>query len=141
MTEVPKIVYDRLRAAGKAGALPDAALPASEHPDADLLTAFAEQTLSAAERDSMLEHMALCGDCREVIALALPAADIAAVPIAVETERATGRAKWSSAKAGRSWPTLVWPRLVWPRLGGSTLRWAALAAGVVVVASVLLVHP
>jgi|SRR5208282_2276392 len=135
MTEVPKIVYDRLRAAGKAGALPDAALPASEHPDADLLTAFAEQTLSAAERDSMLEHMALCGDCREVIALALPAADIAAVPIAAETE--ADRTTPVLAKTERSWVTLAgWPKLGWP-----SLRWAALGAGVVVVASLLLMHP
>jgi len=146
MTEVPKIVFDRLRAARPVRPLSGVGLPERAHPDPDLLTAFAEQTLSATERDGLLDHLALCGDCREVIALALPAADIAAVLIAVETELATERAKRSSAKAARSWPTLVWPnlvwpRLVWPRLGGSTLRWAALAAGVVVVASVLLVHP
>ena len=66
MTEVPKIVYDRLRAA----------LPEQAHPDADLLAAFAEQAISATERDGVLQHLALCGDCREVVALALPAADI-----------------------------------------------------------------
>src|SRR5260370_16806372 len=66
MTEVPKIVYDRLRAA----------LPEQAHPDADLLTAFAEQALSAAEREGVLQHLALCEDCRDVVALALPAADI-----------------------------------------------------------------
>jgi hypothetical protein len=126
MTEVPKIVYDRLRAAR-----PDRALPlrALAHPDADLLTAFAEQTLSATERDGMFEHLALCGDCREVIALALPAADIAATPIAAEAE--AGRATRIPAKAERSWPKFGWP----------SLRWAALAAGVAVVASVLLVRP
>jgi hypothetical protein len=119
MTEVPKIVYDRLRAAR-----PDRA-----HPDADLLTAFAEQTLSATERDGMFEHLALCGDCREVIALALPAAEIAATPIAAEAE--AGRTTRIPAKAERSWPKFGWP----------SLRWAALAAGVAVVASVLLVRP
>ena len=66
MTEVPKIVHDRLRAA----------LPEQAHPDADLLAAFAEQALSATERDGVLQHLALCGDCRDVIALALPAADM-----------------------------------------------------------------
>ncbi|MGO9076939.1 MAG: hypothetical protein ACLQEI_22535 [Terriglobales bacterium] len=135
MTEVPKIVYDRLRAAQKARPLPGAALPEQEHPDADLLVAFAEQTLSVTERDATLDHLALCGDCREVIALALPAVDIVAVPIAAETE-----ADWATpvlAKTERNWLTLAgWPKLAWP-----SLRWAALAAGVVVVASLLLVHP
>src|SRR5208282_5646971 len=90
MTEVPKIVYDRLRAARPERALPDRALPERAgpertHPDADLLPAFAEQALAATERDGVLEHLAFCGDCREVIALALPAADIVAAPIATET--------------------------------------------------------
>jgi hypothetical protein len=100
-----------------------------EHPDADLLTAFVEQTLSATERDDMLEHLALCGDCREVIVLALPIADVAAAPTPAETE--ADRAIPALAKPGRSWLNLAWP----------DLRWAALAAGVVVAASLLLVHP
>ena len=37
-SEVPKIVYDRLRTAA-----PEPGLVARAHPDADLLTAFAEQ--------------------------------------------------------------------------------------------------
>src|ERR1017187_9739831 len=123
MTEVPKIVYDRLRAV-----LPDRAGPEQAHPEADLLTAFAEQALSATERDGVLEHLALCGDCREAIALALPPADIVIAPIATETEavRAT------PIRAKRNFlTTFAWP----------SLRWAALAAGVVVAASVLLMHP
>jgi hypothetical protein len=129
MTEVPKIVYDRLRAARPHRALPDRALteraaPERTHPEADLLTAFAEQALSTTERDRVLEHLALCGDCREVIALALPAADMVAAPIV--------RATPVPAKSERNFLTAF----AWP-----SLRWAALAAGVVVVASVLLVHP
>ncbi len=135
MTDVPKIVYERLRAARKNRVLPDAVLPESEHPDADLLTAFAEQTLSPAERVATLEHLALCGDCREVIALALPPVEIVAVPLAAETE--ADLATPVLAKAERSWLTSAgWPKLGWP-----SLRWAALAAGVVVVASLLLTHP
>src|ERR1035437_8928802 len=118
MTEVPKIVYDRLRAV-----LPDRAGPEQAHPEADLLTAFAEQALSATERDGVLEHLALCGNCREVIALALPAADIVAAPVATETEAA--RATAIPAKAERGW--LASPVFAWP-----SLRWAALAAGVAV---------
>ena len=121
MTEVPKIVpkivYSRLQAS----------VPARAHPDADLLTAFTEQRLSAPEREGMLDHLALCGDCREVIALALPAPDIVASPVANETEAAR-------ARAGAPEPHRR--RFAWP-----SLPWAALAAGVAVAAAVLLVHP
>src|ERR1019366_2886382 len=129
MMEVPKIVptivHDRLRASG-----PQGSAPAQAHPNADVLTAFAEQALSASERDSVLEHLARCGDCRELIALALPPVDFRAAPIGVETDadRATG------PRAGAPAPHEL--NFAWP-----TLRWAALAAGVAVAAAVLLVHP
>ena len=119
MTEVPKIVYDRLRAAS----------PGQAHPDPDLLTAFAEQALSATERDGILQHLALCGDCRDVIALALPAADAVPSPIADEDSVRTTVLR-AGAPASRK-PGLAWP----------TLRWAALAAGVAVAAAALLLHP
>src|SRR5271169_2083219 len=86
MTEVPKIVPDRLRTAQLKRALAEPTGPQRAHPDADVLTAFAEQALSATERDGVLEHLACCGDCRELIALALAAADIVAAPIADEAE-------------------------------------------------------
>ena len=116
MTEVPKIVHDRLRAA-----LPNQA--EGPHPEADLLTAFAEQALSATEREGVLEHLARCGDCRELIALALPAMDTAPAPTTVGAERA-------------GVPTPRKLSFAWP-----SLRWAALAAGVVVAGAVLLLHP
>jgi len=118
MTEIPKIVYDRLRAAG----------PERAHPDADLLTAFAEQTLSAVERDGVIEHLARCGDCREIITLALPDTDVATAPMVDETDAVRATGSWAPAprKLSFSWPSL---------------RWAALAAGVVVVASVFLMRP
>jgi Putative zinc-finger len=134
MTELPKIVptivYDRLRAAATKSALPAQTAPERAHPDADVLTAFAEQALSAAERDGVLEHLARCGDCRELIALALPPADLVAAPIAAPAE--AGRATVS--RAGAPAPRKL--NFAWP-----TLRWAALAAGVAVAAAVLLVHP
>jgi hypothetical protein len=37
------------------------------HPDAESLTAFAEQLLSGAEREQILAHMAACSRCREVV--------------------------------------------------------------------------
>jgi hypothetical protein len=119
MTEVPKIVYDRLRAA----------LPEQAHPEADLLTAFAEQALSAAEREGVLQHLALCEDCRDVVALSLPAADITPPQTADENGVRT-----TVSQAGSRAPRKL--SLAWP-----TLRWAALAAGAVVAAAVLLVHP
>ncbi len=125
MTEVPKIVHDRLRAAQQERALPERSGSGQAHPDADLLTAFAEQSLSAAERDGVLGHLALCGDCREVIDLALPAAE-------VEAEMDGVRAAPLPTKTARSWLTAF---------TAPSLRWAALAAGVAVAATVLLVHP
>ena len=119
MTEVPKIVYDRLRAA----------LPEQAHPDADLLAAFAEQALSAGEREGVLQHLALCEDCRDVVALALPAADVTPPQTADENGVRT-----TVSQAGSRAPRKL--SLAWP-----TLRWAALAAGAVVAAAVLLVHP
>jgi len=40
------------------------------HPNAESLTAFAEQLLSGAERTQILAHMAACSRCREVVFLA-----------------------------------------------------------------------
>jgi hypothetical protein len=120
MSDVPKIVYDRLRASAPVGA----------HPDADVLAAFAEQALSAAECEDVVRHLARCRDCREAVALSLPALE--AVP---QPEMAGERAAAEPVSAGRvgggmrNW--FAWPNL----------RWAALAAGVVVVASVLMLRP
>jgi hypothetical protein len=127
MTEVPKIVFDRLLAAQPQQALPDEVAPKRPHPDADLLTAFAEQALTASERDGVLAHLALCDDCRDVVSLALPAADLAPTPIAIETEasRATTSRKPAAHRLSFAWPSL---------------RWAALAAAVVVAASVLMMR-
>ena len=44
------------------------------HPDAETLTAFAEQLVTGAEREEVLAHMAECGRCREVAFLAQQAA-------------------------------------------------------------------
>jgi len=63
MSEIPKFVISRLRD-GTTG----------EHPDADLLTAFAEKSLSDRERANVLMHLSACADCREVVAIAMQAA-------------------------------------------------------------------
>ncbi len=58
MTEVPRIVRERLQAQA-----------AGEHPDANLLSAFAEHRLADAERVQVLEHLSRCAQCREVASL------------------------------------------------------------------------
>lgn len=42
------------------------------HPDPDLLTAYIEQSLPSAERSQIVQHLAECSYCREVVALSLP---------------------------------------------------------------------
>ncbi len=137
MTEVPKIVYDRLRAARSEQALREGAKPEA-HPGADLLAAFAEQGLSATERDGVLEHLAFCGDCREVIALALPAAEIGSHPAVEETDAVPQSASRPAAGVHHK-PVFAWPH-AWPH-AWPQLRWAALAAVVLAAGSVLLLHP
>jgi len=98
MEHAPKIVRERLKVA-----------PAlARHPDADLLTAFAERSLPEHERGVVLEHLARCGDCRDVVALALPE------PEAMQTVFVP-RGRW-----------LTWP----------ALRWGLVTAGVAVIAVV-----
>jgi hypothetical protein len=106
MQSVPKIVVKRLQSRG-----------ADPHPDADLLTAFAEQSLAGPERDHVVEHLSRCGDCREAVSLALPP-QVEAQPVA----HSTGN----------------WFRWTLPR--GSALRWSAVAAGVFVIASIGMVQ-
>jgi hypothetical protein len=66
------------------------------HPDADSLTAFAEQLLPAAERDQILAHMATCRRCREVVFLAQHAAsEDQPAPVAGSADAPTKqRASW-----------------------------------------------
>jgi hypothetical protein len=103
MQNVPKIVRERLRAA----------TPAVDHPDADVLTAFAERSLPKREQGVVLEHLARCGDCRDIVALALPA---------TEPVEAVGNRSSSG-------------QLTWP-----ALRWAFVAVGVVAIASLGIVQ-
>ena len=98
MQDVPKIVRERLKAAR----------PAAHHPDADMLTAFAERSLPERDRAVVLEHLGRCGDCRDVLALAMPDAEAIGAP--------------SPARG----PWLTWP----------AIRFAFVAAGIVAVAAI-----
>jgi hypothetical protein len=107
MTKIPNIARDRLRAA-----------PAGDHPDANLLTAFAEQVLPDRERIQVLDHVSRCADCRDVLALATPPMASTTVP---------GHKDTASAR-NVSW--FGWPML----------RWGALAACVVIVGTAVFVR-
>lgn len=100
MEQLPNIVRERLKSA-----------PSADHPDPDLLTAFAEQALPDQERSRVLLHLSRCADCRNVLALAVPPVETASGPL--DTART------------------VWFR--WP-----ILRWGAVAACVVIVGSAVL---
>jgi len=97
MAELPKIVVQKLRGI-------DAGT--SAHPEPDLLNAFVERALTPPEREQVMQHLASCGDCREVLALAFP----------------------PRSEANVSAPVAASPWLSWP-----VLRWGALAACIVVV--------
>ncbi|MGD0182846.1 MAG: zf-HC2 domain-containing protein, partial [Terriglobales bacterium] len=84
-----------------------------DHPDANLLTAFVERSLKSAERVRVLEHLAACSSCREVVSFS-------AMP---ETSTVV-----SLAPSASSW--LFWP----------ALRWGAAVACVVVVGAVVTLH-
>src|SRR5438876_740787 len=102
MSQLPQIVRERLRASAPPGA----------HPDADVLTAFWEHSLAANERAVVTEHLARCGDCREILALALPASH---------------SAQADEVHAVR--PSQTW--LSWP-----VMRWGFAVAGIATVAGV-----
>ena len=101
MQQLPQIVKVRLQQTAR-----------SEHPDADALTAFAERSLPNLERSVVMEHLARCGECREVLALALPEIEEVVMPALV-------RRPWLSMPA---------------------LRWGAIAASLIVVLSVGIVR-
>jgi Photosynthesis system II assembly factor YCF48/Putative zinc-finger len=63
MPELSTLLRQRLRAVEK---------PTLPHPDADVLTAYAEALLPPGEREQVLKHLALCGECRDVVALTMP---------------------------------------------------------------------
>ena len=51
----------------------------SAHPDADTITAYIEQSLPTAERQTVVAHLAVCEPCREIVVLSQPELAEAAV--------------------------------------------------------------
>jgi hypothetical protein len=90
MTDLPKSVRDQLARAQ---------VPATPHPDADLLTAYYENSLGAAERQRVTEHVAVCPECREVLFLAQPESAPAQIVAKPAPARRFGWMVWASVAA------------------------------------------
>jgi len=88
------------------------------HLDADLLAAFAEETLLPTERRGVLAHLAVCGQCREVLSIATVARPDGAQEASVQ------RISRPARSTIRGW-----------------LRWATCAAGVAAISLIVLFHP
>jgi len=92
MSDLPSTVR---RSLAHASASPESH-PDAPHLDADLLTAFSEQSLAQPERERVLLHLAVCADCRQVLALSAPEAALAAQSEApARAAAAVGRPGWS----------------------------------------------
>src|SRR4051812_3580163 len=94
MEHIPKIARVRM-----------AAQVAGTHPEAELLNAFAENAVTAKERQDVLAHLADCANCRQVVSLAAEA-------------RPQGEPLVKAARGGFRW---------------ATFQWAAVAASVAIV--------
>jgi hypothetical protein len=86
MSELPQIVREGLKRKQTE--------TAGDHPDANLLSAFAEHTLTGSERANVLEHLAHCSACREVVALASP--ELGDEPKVVSALPSGSRSWWRS---------------------------------------------
>jgi len=120
MKGLPKIALARLKAQPHS---PESSAPPLRpdefqgvgHPDANLLAAFVEKSLTEREQTQVLNHLSGCAECREVAAFALPAEAALAEPARVP--------------AGRPWrPWLV-------------LRWSAMAVVLGALTVVVVLHP
>jgi putative zinc finger protein len=65
MPELSNLLRQRLAGTENGPAQPKA----TAHPDADMLTAYVEKSLSAPERQAVIAHLSVCGPCREVVML------------------------------------------------------------------------
>src|SRR5215831_20057632 len=83
---IRKLVSERLRTQAPA-----------THPDADLLTAFAENALGRGERDAVMAHLSDCPECRDVLYLSQPHADNPQTVLSFNRNRARWfRLRWAT---------------------------------------------
>jgi hypothetical protein len=75
------------------------------HPSADILTAYAEQSLSPGERAQVLAHLATCSECRDVLFLAGASAEQA--PAAAPSQGSWAWRHWRWAVPALTLITIV----------------------------------
>lgn len=106
MANLSKIVRSRLaRGAEQQG---------GDHPDANLLAAFAENTLMEQERATVLTHLAQCPDCREYMAIASRV---------VETQPPAALRAWTHPRRHRFSPVWRWASAAAVALGVFAVIW------------------
>ncbi len=96
------------------------------HPDADQLSAFAEQALSAHEYQETLAHLAQCSHCRGIVALALPPVDETPQPL-LAAPRRSWFSGWNLAWSGTAAAALASLAIVVVYLHQDRLRHSSLA--------------
>jgi hypothetical protein len=114
MRGIPKILLQRLSKPNQPNRQSTLDDRQPEHLDANLLAAFVERTLTERERKEVLNHLAQCAGCRDLLALALPSEVEVGAPA-----RSTARWGWN-----------LWP----------ALRWSVVAAAVGIVAMVAILR-
>ena len=107
------------------------------HPSPDVLTAFVERTLPAAESEVVTHHLAQCTECREIVFLASNAAeDEVREKIERELMPAAAFARVAAVPAYETHAILGMARAETPRpRWTSRMRWAASVAAAVVLVS------
>jgi len=88
MDPLKKIVADRLKTQ-----------VAGAHPHGEVLSAFAENALSESERESVLQHLSTCSDCREIIFLAAPVDAESQGVVSVPKPRSVFALRWGTLAA------------------------------------------
>jgi hypothetical protein len=99
---------------------------ADDHPSADLLNGYMEQLLTASEMAQVTNHLAACGECREIVFLASGVQEEEVVPAVAAAMPAQERQV--VAPAGRRKSGWVW----W--------KWAAPAVAVIAIAGGVLIE-
>jgi|SRR5579862_457483 len=101
MAQIPRIGLQRLQEP----------VDLAFHPEADLISAFIENSITARERTALVDHFSKCHDCREILSRALPER--------MDIRATTAASRW-----------LSWP----------VLRWAGAVACVAVVGTAVTLH-
>ena len=89
MDPLKKLVADRLKTQ-----------VAGPHPDAEVLSAFAENALLTNERETVLQHLSACSDCRDIVFLAAPLAAESQQVVSAPKTRPVFALRWGTLAAG-----------------------------------------